>query len=110
MTEGNNLNTAGSRHPDALGTLTGILERALDSATSVVLMRHVPEVCTLYLGDPSGPQEELRRVGTIPSKLADEILQITSSGPNRVRIADQPYRFVRSFTQIGQAAAVVFSI
>jgi hypothetical protein len=96
--------------PASLATLTGYLERALDRATSVILMRHAPDVCTVYLGDPSGPRDALRQIGTIDIHVAEELLALTASGPNRMRIGGQPYRFVRSFTQIEDAAAVVFSV
>ena len=94
---------------ESLHTLAGYLERALDKATSVVMMRHAPGVCTVYLGDPSGPREELRRVGAIATSLADDMLASTSSGGNHMLIDGQPYRFVRTFTQIEDTAAVVFS-
>jgi hypothetical protein len=116
----NEITDDGSRAsvPQALQTLAEYLERALDKATSVVMMRHAPGVCTVYLGDPSGPREELRQVGAIaasladdmPASLADDMLESTASGANHKQIGGQPYRFVRSFTQIDGMAAVVFSI
>ena len=96
--------------PKSPQTLAEYLERALDKATSVVMMRHAPEVCTVYLGDPSGPREELRQVGAIATSLADDMLESTASGANHKQIGGQPYRFVRSFTQIDGMAAVVFSV
>ena len=112
MTDDNEIVDDGSRAsvPKSLQALAEYLERALDSATSVVLMRLAPEVCTVYLGDPSGPREELRQVGAIPTSLADDMLESTASGANHMQIAGQPYRFVRSFTQIADMAAVVFSV
>ena len=111
MSEGKELTEGGNRlDVEALRALAESLERALDQASSVVLIRHVPDVCTIYLGDPSGPQEELRRIGRLPRALADEMLKLTSSGPNRVQIGGQLYRFVRTFTQVGESAAVVFSV
>jgi hypothetical protein len=94
---------------EPLSALAGYLERALDKATSVVLMRHEPGICTIYLGDPSGSREDLRQIGAIPSSTADAMLSLTASGNNHVLIDGQPYRFVRSFTLIDEAAAVVFS-
>lgn len=111
MAAGNETTDIGdSQSIQALQALAGVLERALDEATSVVLIRHVPEVCTVYLGDPSGPREQLRRVGKVSREIADEMLKLTSSGPNRVQIGDQLYRFVRTFTQVEGTAAVVLSI
>lgn len=95
--------------PESLQTLAEFLERSLDSATSVVMMRHTANVCTVYLGDPAGPKEELKQIGTIAIALANEMLESTASGANQIQIGVQVYRFVRSFTQIGDVAAVVFS-
>jgi hypothetical protein len=112
MTDHNEIADDGSRPsvPKSLQTLAEYLERALDKATSVVMMRHAPGVCTVYLGDPSGPREELRQLGAIATSLADDMLESTASGANHKQIGGQPYRFVRSFTQIDDVAAVVFSV
>jgi hypothetical protein len=96
--------------PEPLGELAKYLERALDRATSLIMIRQSPGNCVLYLGDPSGPRDELRQVGMIPASLADRILESTHSGLNTMQIGEQLYRFVRSFTQIEGEAAVVFSI
>lgn len=36
--------------------------------------------------------------GTIAAGVADEILELTHAGVNRITVGDQTYRFVRSFT------------
>jgi hypothetical protein len=95
--------------PESLQTLAGFLEQSLDKATSIVMMRHTAEVCTVYLGDPTAPREDLRQVGSIAITLANDMLESTSSGANQMPIGGQIYRFVRSFTLIGDTAAVVFS-
>ena len=105
-------NLAGNRLeqvPESLQTLAGYLERSLDRATSVVMMRHTADVCTVYLGNPEGPIEELKQIGAISTSVANEMLASTSSGANSMDIAGQAYRFTRSFTQIDGSAAVVFS-
>ncbi|MGU7816656.1 hypothetical protein [Burkholderia sp. AW49-1] len=53
--------TGGSQEPvpESLPTLAEHLELALDSATSVLMMRHTTEVCTVYLGDPTSLPEDL---------------------------------------------------
>lgn len=111
MASGNKVAEGGLRQsaPESLRLLAQFLERGLDKATSVVMMRHAPGVCTVYLGDPSGPREELRQIGSVATELANDMLVLTSSGMNIVQIDEQPYRFVRSFTQIDAVAAVVFS-
>jgi hypothetical protein len=95
--------------PESLRTLAEYLERALDSATSIVMMRHTDDACTVYLGDPAGLREDLKQIGTMTTSLANDMLESTSSGPNQMHIGSQAYRFVRSFTQVGDMAAVVFS-
>ncbi|SAL44975.1 hypothetical protein AWB74_01913 [Caballeronia arvi] len=97
------------RVSEPLKALAELLERSLDSAASIVMMRHAPGVCSVYLGDPSGPREELRRIGKISTSLADEMLVSTASGANRMEINGQIYRFVRTFTLVDDIAAVVFS-
>jgi hypothetical protein len=96
--------------PESLRTLAGYLERALDGATSIVLMRPTADVCTVYLGDPAGLREDLKQIGTITISCANDMLELTSSGANQMLIGDQIYRFVRSFTQVDDTAAVVYSV
>ena len=95
--------------PESLQALAGYLERALDGATSVVMMRHTADVCTVYLGDPAGLREDLKQIGTIAISCANDMLELTSSGANQMLIGDQVYRFVRSFTQVDDIPAVVYS-
>jgi hypothetical protein len=109
MADHNGLTGGLGHEPESLRMLAEYLERALDSATSVVMMRHTDGVCTVYLGDPSGLPEDLRQIDTITTSLANNMLESTASGANQSQIGGQVYRFVRSFTQIGEAAAVVFS-
>ncbi|MBC8752781.1 hypothetical protein [Paraburkholderia podalyriae] len=110
MTDDDNL--AGDRPeqvPESLQTLAGYLERSLDGASSVVMMRHTTDVCTVYLGDPDGPREDLKQIGAISTALANRMLESTSSGVNAMQIGGQAYRFARSFTEVAGMAAVVFS-
>jgi hypothetical protein len=110
MTNNNGLaNGHSEQTPESLQTLAEYLEQSLDKSTSIVMMRHTADICTMYLGDPAGPREELRQVGAIAISLANDILESTSSGANQMPIGGEIYRFVRSFTQIGDTPAVVFS-
>jgi hypothetical protein len=95
--------------PESLQTLAEYLEQSLDKAASIVMIRHTAGVCTVYLGDPAGSREGLRQIGAIAISLANDMLESTSSGANQLPIGSQIYRFVRSFTQVGESAAVVFS-
>ena len=72
--------------PEAMQTLAAYLERSLDNAASIVMMRHTASVCTVYLGDPEGPREDLKQIGTIEISLANEMLESTSSGANQILI------------------------
>jgi hypothetical protein len=51
--------------PESLQTLAEYLERSLDKATSIVMMRHTAGACTVYLGDPAGLREDMKQIGTI---------------------------------------------
>lgn len=95
--------------PESLQMLAEYLELSLDSAASVVMMRHGSDVCSVYVGDPAGLPEDLRKQGTIPVRLGNEMLELTHSGANQMEIDGQAYRFFRSFAQVGDNAAVVFS-
>ncbi|MFM0598413.1 hypothetical protein [Paraburkholderia dilworthii] len=110
MTDANEV-MDGSEEPvsESLQTLVEYFELSLDKAVSVVLIRHTTDVCTVYIGDPAGLLEELKKIGAIAIPLANEMLERTRSGVNRMQIGGQVYRFVRTFTQIGDSAAVVFS-
>ena len=95
--------------PESLRILAVYLERSLDKAASIVMMRHTNDACTVYLGDPEDSQEDLRQIGTITIPVANCILDSTVSGANTVQVDGSVYRFVRSFAQVGDMAAVVFS-
>jgi hypothetical protein len=95
--------------PEALQTLAEYLEQSLDNAANIVMMRHPDDVCTVYLGDPSGQREDLRQIASIDVSLANDMLESTQSGANQMAIGGQDYRFVRSFTAVGDTAAIVFS-
>jgi hypothetical protein len=109
MTENNELAGSTEHVPESLRSLAVYLERSLDTATSIVMMRHTTDACTVYLGDPEGSREDLKQIGPITIPVANGFLESTSSGANTVQIDGQVYRFVRSFTQVGDMTAVVFS-
>jgi hypothetical protein len=94
---------------ESLLTLAEYLELALDKGECVVLMRDGVDVCAVYIGDPAGTPDDLAGHGTIAAALAGEILELTEAGANRITVGDQVYRFVRSFSQIAEGGAVVFT-
>jgi hypothetical protein len=95
--------------PESLVMLAEYLELALDEGECVVLMRYGADVCAVYIGDPTGSQDDLAGHGTIAATLADGMLELTDPGANRITIGDQTYRFIRSFTHIADRGAVVFA-
>jgi hypothetical protein len=95
--------------PESLLALAKYLELALDEGKCVVLMRHGVGVYAVYIGDPTGLQDDLAVHGEIAAVLADGMLESTQVGVNQITIGDQPYRFIRSFTHIGDQGAVVFA-
>jgi hypothetical protein len=110
MTNHKELATKPEYVPESLRTLAEYLERALDSATSIVMMRPTDDVCIVYLGDPAGLREDLKQIATIATSVANSMLESTFSGVNELQINGQRYRFARSFTQVDDTAAVVFSM
>ena len=104
------LNSPRDATPESLLALIKYLDLALDKGTSVVMMRHEVGVCSVYVGDPADEENPLARQGTIAAGVADEILELTRAGVNRLEAEDQVYRFVRSFTHVGGVGAVVFGL
>src|SRR5579864_6253825 len=86
--------------PESLRTLAGYLELALDEGESVVLMRIGTHVRGVYVGNPSGPFEDLTDHGVVAAFQADEMLALTQLGLNRITADDQQYRFMRSVRYI----------
>jgi hypothetical protein len=108
----NNSGVVPSQHgqlPEPLLTLSRYLELALDDGECVILMRRGTEDCPVYIGDPTGVEDDLAGHGTITVALVDEMLELTAAGVNQITIGDQTYRFIRSFTHIADHGAVVFT-
>jgi hypothetical protein len=95
--------------PDSLRALAAYLELSLDNGKCVVMMRHDKDVCSVYVGDPAGEENDLTGHGTISAAVAYEILELTQVGVNRMTGGDQTYRFFRSFTHIADVGAVIFA-
>jgi hypothetical protein len=110
MTNASGANTQQASLSEALRTLVEYLELSLDAGASLIVMRHTSDTATLYVGDAAGPREDLKRHGTVPASLANEILDATRAGANLIEIDGRTYRFFRSFTHIDEIAAVVFSL
>lgn len=72
------------------------------------MMRHGTNICDVYLGDSTSSEGDLTRLGSIAAAVADEILELTQAGVNRITVGDQACWFIRSFTHIADVGAVVF--
>jgi hypothetical protein len=55
----------------------------------------------VYLGNADNSREDLAQIAAVPVSVANDMLELTLSGANRMQIGGQVYRFVRSFTQVG---------
>ena len=112
LKHGAKMTTNSARLPpdvEALSTLSEYLERALDKALSLIMLRTGVEDARLYLGDVSAPKEEWASCGTIHRELSDAILVATQSGLNHLSIDGQTYRFTRVFAQAENRGAIVFT-
>jgi exosome complex RNA-binding protein Rrp42 (RNase PH superfamily) len=85
----------------SLLTLSKYLERSLDVGKSVVMMRRDREVFSVYVGDPAAEEEDLKSLGTITATEANEILELTQVGVNRMTVGGQ--------TNIADVGAVIFA-
>ncbi|ACC74748.1 hypothetical protein PPMP20_29070 [Paraburkholderia phymatum] len=94
---------------EAMATLSEYLELALDRGGHLVMVRNPSGTSTLYVGDISALEDELKKCGAILDELADAILESTHSGFNELTVNGSAYRFMRTFTQVGNKGAVVFA-
>lgn len=61
--------------PESLRALATYLERSLDKATSIVMMRHTTDGCTVYMGDPEGSLEDLKQMTRLQSQPQTETMK-----------------------------------
>ncbi|CAL8473627.1 hypothetical protein [Caballeronia sp. S22] len=106
-----NVSTAGATQgqtPESLLTLAEYLELSLDVGGSLVMVSPHVHTCAMYVGNPVGSRADLRSCGMIEKTLADEIVDLTHAGVNRIEVDGQVYRFIRRFAHISRRAVVVF--
>lgn len=94
---------------EALMTLAEYLERSLDAGANLILVRAHSEKSEVYLGDAGEESVDWKRCGVIQNAMVGKILEATHSGANELTINGQTYRFNRSFTQVMNHGAIVFS-
>jgi hypothetical protein len=95
--------------PESLLTFAKYLELSLDAGMCLVMMRRKSDVASLLIGEFAEEFRNLQNCGSINSAMADEILELTTSGMNQLTIGKLDYRFFRSFAHIAGVGAVVFS-
>jgi hypothetical protein len=98
-----------SSSPEALAALGEYLELALSKGVSFIVVRRGSDSSALYIGDASAPADEWTRSGSISNAVVSSILEATQSGRNDLLIGGQPYRFLRTFTQVENDGAIVFT-
>ncbi|MBC8746594.1 hypothetical protein OKW43_007186 [Paraburkholderia sp. WC7.3g] len=94
---------------EAVATLSKYLELSLDKGKSLILVLSQRENCQVYLGDPGEPDADWTSCAAIQNTVVRALLEATRSGLNQLIIEGQSYRFVRTFAQVAEHGAVVFT-
>jgi hypothetical protein len=94
---------------EAESVLSEYLELSLDKGTSLIVVRTQGEESDVYLGEPGEPDAEWTSCRTVRNSVVRAILEATRSGLNELVIQGQTYRFARTFTQVAEHGAVVFT-
>ncbi|WP_233805212.1 hypothetical protein [Paraburkholderia sp. HP33-1] len=94
---------------EAASTLSEYLELSLDQGKSLILVRSQGEKSDVYLGEPGEPDADLISCAAIRNAVVHAILESTRSGLNELVIDGQTYRFVRTFAQVAEHGAIVFT-
>lgn len=95
--------------PEPLLTLAEYLELSLDEGGLVILARTSEQSFTVYIGDVMNSLSEMRSRGKIAAATALGIFEQTNPGWNQMIVGGQTYRFMRTFTQLEETAATVFT-
>ncbi|MCC8400614.1 hypothetical protein LJ655_01675 [Paraburkholderia sp. MMS20-SJTN17] len=93
----------------AASTLSEYLELSLDQGKSLILVRSQGGKSDVYLGEPGEPDAGLTSCAAIQNAVVHAILESTRSGMNELVIDGQTYRFVRTFAQVAEHGAIVFT-
>jgi hypothetical protein len=94
---------------EAVSILSEYLELSLDQGKSLILVRSQGEESDIYLGDPGEPDADWVKRPAIRNSVVRAILEATRSGLNELVIQGQTYRFARTFAQVAEHGAVVFT-
>lgn len=93
---------------EALLNLAEYLQLPLKAGESIIMMQEYEACRAMYVGNASRDQSMLVFHGTIAAGVARDIVRRTRAGRNRMEIAGQVFRFVRSTTHFEDRGAVVF--
>jgi hypothetical protein len=93
---------------ESLLSLAEYLQLPLKIGESVIMMQEYDACRAIYVGNASRDQSMLVFHGTIAAPVARDIVRRTRAGRNRMEIAGQVFRFVRSVTHFEDRGAVVF--
>ncbi|WP_254700126.1 hypothetical protein [Trinickia violacea] len=90
-------------------TLAEYLELSLDEGGVVILTRTNEKSFAVYIGDAMSALSEMRARGKIAAATALGIVEQTNPGWNQIVVGGQTYRFMRTFTQLEETPATVFT-
>ncbi|QXE07327.1 hypothetical protein BJG93_36485 (plasmid) [Paraburkholderia sprentiae WSM5005] len=93
----------------AASTLSTYLELSLDKGKSLIVVLSQRENNEVYLGDPGEPDADWISCAAMHNTVVRALLDATRSGLNELVIEGQAYRFVRTFAQVAEHGAVVFT-
>jgi hypothetical protein len=93
---------------ESLLSLAEYLELPLNAGESLIMMQECDASCAMYVGNASRDQGLLIFHGTIAASVAKEIVRRTRAGRNRIEVAGQVFRFVRSAIHFEDRGAVMF--
>jgi hypothetical protein len=94
---------------EAASILSEYLELSLDKGMSLIVVRSQGEESDVYLGEPGEPDAEWTSCRAVQNSVVRAILESTRSGLNELVIQGQTYRFARTFAQVAEHGAVVFT-
>jgi hypothetical protein len=97
------------KESESLLTLAEYLELSLDEGGVVILARTSEQSFTVYVGDVMDPLCDLKTRGKIAAATALGIVEQTDPGWNQIVVGGQTYRFMRTFTQLEETPATVFT-
>jgi hypothetical protein len=97
------------KESESLLALAEYLELSLDDGGAVILTRTSEQSFNVYIGDVMDSLSDMRPRGKIAAAIALGIFERTNPGWNQIDVGGQTYRFMRTFTQLEETPATVFT-